>query len=250
MDRSNAIGHRILRFDAVQSTNKTAAELVALSQATHGTVILAREQTAGRGQRGRGWVSEAGLDLTLSVVLEPAALRAEQQFALSKLAALAVHDTVSRWVVGAVRVKWPNDVLVERRKVAGILIECDLVGDRVRRAVVGVGLNVNSAGLDETLAATSLATQCGGAQDLEEVLAALLGALRERWAQWEADPVGTDRDYADRLWAAGRWAPMLLDGDLRSLRPMEVDALGRLLVEHEDGRVAAYGLDRLRFAPR
>lgn len=250
MNGSSAIGHCIHRFDAVESTNKTAAELIRLSQAPHGTVILAHAQTEGRGQRGRRWISGKGLDLTMSVVLAPPSLRADAQFDLAKVAALAVHDTVAARSTGPVRVKWPNDVLVDRRKVAGILIECDLVGDLVRHAVVGVGLNVNSTGFEEDLAATSLHLEGGATHDLEEVLDALLSALRQRWQQWCDVPAEVAQAYAQRLWAMGRWSPMLLDGAPCELRPMDVDATGRLLVEHADGRVAAYGLDRLRFAPR
>jgi BirA family biotin operon repressor/biotin-[acetyl-CoA-carboxylase] ligase len=245
------IGGRLIELDAVESTNKTAAELIALSAASHGTVILARSQTAGRGQRGRVWQSGDGLDLTLSIVLQPAGLRAEEQFSIAKLAALAVRDTVAAFVHGAeVRVKWPNDVLVERRKVAGILIECDLVGDLVRSAVVGVGLNVNSSDFPEELAATSLLLAGGAPFDLGVVLEALLNSFRVRYAEWEAEPRALDAAYATALWARGRWAELLLDGSPVLLRPMDVDRHGRLLVEHDDGRVAGYGLDRLRFAAR
>jgi BirA family transcriptional regulator, biotin operon repressor / biotin---[acetyl-CoA-carboxylase] ligase len=244
------IGDHLIELDSVESTNKTAAELIGLSKAVHGTVILAREQTGGRGQRGRVWRTEPGLDLALSLVLLPSKLRAEDQFSLSKMAALAVYDTIRVLVSGEVRIKWPNDVLVERRKMAGILIECDLAGDRVRTAVVGIGLNVNSNAFDEDLAASSLQLETGLNMDLKAVRERLCTALQRRYAQWETGGNSLDADYSQALWAKGRWAEMLLDGTPESLRPMDVDRHGRLLVEHEGGKVAAYGLDRLRFAPR
>lgn len=245
-----AIGEHLIELASVESTNKTAAELIALSKAPHGTVILAHEQTAGRGQRGRTWQAAAALDLTLSIVLEPEELRAEDQFSLSKLAALALYDVVSVLLPGRVLVKWPNDILVDRRKVAGILIECDLVGERVRNAVLGIGLNVNSTDLPEELAATSLRLETGVEQDRLALLDALLDAFRKRYERWEVDRTGQDRDFTAALWSRGRWADLLLDGEAVSLRPMDVDRHGRLLVEDADGKVLAYGLDRLRFAPR
>lgn len=245
-----AIGDRLIELASVESTNKTAAELIALSKAPHGTVILAHEQTAGRGQRGRFWQNAADLDLAVSIILEPPHLRAEDQFSLSKLAALAVHDVVSALLPGRVRVKWPNDILVDRRKVAGILIECDLVGERVRNAIVGVGLNVNSTDLPEELAATSLRLETGEEHDRHALLKSFLEAFQSRYERWELDPTALDLDFSDTLWSRGRWAELLLDGEVISLRPMDVDRHGRLLVEHADGRVLAYGLDRLRFAPR
>jgi len=244
------IGDHLIELDTVESTNKTAAELIGLSKAVHGTVILAREQTAGRGQRGRVWHTEPGLDLAMSLVLAPSTLSAEDQFGLSKMAALAVYDTIRALVSGEVRIKWPNDVLVERRKLAGILIECDLAGDRVRTAVVGIGLNVNSSAFDEGLAASSLHLETGLVMDLKEVQVQLMAALQRRYAQWEAGSRELDEAYSHALWAKGRWAEMLLDGAAVGMRPMDVDRHGRLLVEHEGGKVAAYGLDRLRFAPR
>ncbi len=244
------IGDTIIALDSVLSTNKTAADMMGGDGLRHGTVVLAHEQTAGRGQRGRTWYSGRGKDLTFSVVLKPVDLRADAQFALAQVAALGVHDTVAAALVGEVRIKWPNDVLVERRKVAGILIENELEGERVAQSIMGIGLNVNQRELEAGLVATSLALESGRDHDRMAVLHELLGHLRRRYTQWETDPVSLSAEYAARLWARGRWADLLLDGEALSARPVDVDPYGRLLVEHADGRVAAYGLDRLRFAAR
>ncbi|MCB0784260.1 MAG: hypothetical protein KDC02_08595, partial [Flavobacteriales bacterium] len=109
------IGRELVELATVGSTNKHAADLLSLSKVQHGAVILAHEQTEGRGQRGRTWSSAAGKDLTFSIVLQPQVLKASGQFMLAKLAALAVHDVVAgqlKWGVGKrdeeVRIKWPN----------------------------------------------------------------------------------------------------------------------------------------------
>ncbi len=244
------IGEHVIELASVESSNKTAAELIRLSKAGHGTVILAQEQTAGRGQRGRQWQSVPGRDLTFSLVLEPSELRAEAQFGLGKLAALALLDTVSPFFPGRIKVKWPNDLLVDRSKIAGILIECDLIGDMVHHAIIGVGLNVNSTDFPVEFAATSLSLETGKEHSTSEMLERLLLAFRQRYMQWSQDPDKVDLDYTSSLWSRGRWADMLLDGAPLALRPIDVDQHGRLLVEHEGGKVAAYGLDRLRFAQR
>ncbi|MCB0769772.1 MAG: biotin--[acetyl-CoA-carboxylase] ligase [Flavobacteriales bacterium] len=243
------IGAPVLAFESLESTNKMAAELFGLSKVQHGAVIMANEQTAGRGQRDRVWVAQKGADLTVSVVLEPPGLRAEDQFVLSKLAALAVSDVVRTWIGGPVAVKWPNDVLVGRRKIAGILIENDVMGERVACSVVGIGINVNSSGFPEDLMATSMLLESGGRVDLTDVLTDLCGALDKRWQAWVAGDAQAE-DYASALWAKGRWVAMVLDGVPVTARPMEVDRHGRLIVELEGGAVNAYSLDQLRFAPR
>ncbi|MFN6116021.1 MAG: biotin--[acetyl-CoA-carboxylase] ligase [Flavobacteriales bacterium] len=248
--RISVLGGPFIELATVASTNKTAAELLGLSKLRHGSVILAHEQTEGRGQRGRTWTSVAGLDLTLSIVVAPPDLRADGQFVLSKLTALAVHDTVRDHIPGDVRIKWPNDVLVERRKVAGILIQNDLAGDRVAWSIIGIGINVNSSLFDESLAATSLSLEAGGHVDLHVVLQDLLTRFKDYWDEWCGGGRAWESAYSERLWSRGRWSDMLLDGEPVLARPMDVDPLGRLVVELEDGRVGAYGLDRLRFAAR
>jgi BirA family biotin operon repressor/biotin-[acetyl-CoA-carboxylase] ligase len=248
--RISALGGPFIELPSVESTNKTAAELLRLSKLRHGSVILAHEQTAGRGQRGRQWISAPGRDLALSIVVAPPALRADGQFVLAKLAALAVHDTVASLVPGEVRIKWPNDVLVDRRKVAGILIENELAGERVAWSIIGIGLNVNSTDLPEELAATSLALERGGELDRMAVLDTLLQRFKALWDAWTTGSLDWEAAYTDRLWSRGRWADLLLDGQPVQGRPVDVDGQGRLLVEMPGGGVGAFALDRLRFAPR
>lgn len=243
-------GEPLLEFEALESTNKTAAELLAAGEAPHGAVILAHAQLHGRGQRGRFWQSAPGLDLTFSIVARPRGLRADAQFALSKVAALAVHDAVRGRVPDEARIKWPNDILIGRRKVCGILIQNELAGELVASSIVGIGINVNSTELPEELMATSLAREAGAPLDRRALLAAVLERFGHWWSKWESAPEAGLESYSDRLWTRGRWADLLLDGAPIQARPLDVDGLGRLLIERADGRVEAHGLDRLRFAPR
>ena len=247
---SASFGKPLLEFPELASTNKTAAELLALSEAGHGAVILANAQIDGRGQRGRSWRSYPGLDLTFSIVCKPRALRADAQFALGKIAALAVHDTVRGHVAADVRIQWPNDVLVQGKKISGILIKNDIVGDLVMNSVVGIGLNVNNADLPTELVATSLAREAGREFDRKAILDQVIDRFGHWWAKWEGAPDAGLVSYSDRLWTRGRWTDMLLDDQPINARPLDVDELGRLIVEQANGRVAAFGLDRLRFAPR
>ncbi len=254
---TRVIGHVFIPLDSVDSTNKYAADLIAQGKAPHGTVIMAHEQTAGRGQRGRTWRSTKGLDLATSVVLRPTGLGADRQFILAQAAALAVHDVVSdvmRTVVdgrdGQVRIKWPNDVLVERRKVAGILIQNELSGSKVATSIVGIGINVNSSELDADLNATSLRMETGLEQDLASLLAHLCQRLEHWLGLMEAQRPELGLRYTALLWSRNRFTDMELDGAPFSARPMDVDPSGRLLVEDPSGQVQAFGLDRLRFAAR
>lgn len=247
---SGSIGAQLVELHSVASTNNYAAEHLALSELRHGAVILAHAQTEGRGQRERAWISAPGLDLTFSIVLVPEALDVADQFVLGRIAALAVHDTIRALQPADVKVKWPNDVLVGQRKIAGILIQNELSGHRVRNAVVGVGLNVNNAELPVDLNATSLRLVTGREHDRMDLLRSICRNFDQRWSSWESDRDPAMVDYVNALWARERWVPFMLDGTMIRARPLDVERDGRLIIEHEDGRVLPYGLERLRFGPR
>jgi BirA family biotin operon repressor/biotin-[acetyl-CoA-carboxylase] ligase len=255
--RTKVIGQEFITLGSVDSTNKHAAELLAQGKLSHGAVILADEQTAGRGQRGRIWRSGSGLDLTASVLLHFDHLKASEQFVLAKIVSLAVHDVVSAAMKMAVdrgseltRIKWPNDVLIDRRKVSGILIKNDVVGGLVMNSIVGIGINVNSGDLDAEFNATSLRMETGMEHDRLALLEHLCQRLEHHLGSWQNDTDSLGRAYTSLLWGRGRYTAFELDGQPFSARPMDVDEDGRLLVEDEEGKVRVFGYDRLRFAPR
>lgn len=136
----------IERLDSCASTN---AELAARPDAPHGFVVATREQTAGRGQRGNHWESQPGQNLTFSICLRPAGLAADRQFELSMLVSLAVTDVLGDLFLQmghpelSATIKWPNDIYVGHRKIAGILIENTISSGMIERSIVGIGLNVN-----------------------------------------------------------------------------------------------------------
>jgi len=154
--------------------------------AQDGHVVLADQQTRGRGAHGRQWLSPPGSDLYFSVVTRPAVEPAST--ALITLATgLGVRDAVASLLPGrSVLVKWPNDIWIERRKCAGVLVESRTVGMRIESVIVGVGLNVNRTQWPPELAgaATSLRTERGDDEpfDRAEVLATLLSHM-ERWVK-------------------------------------------------------------------
>ncbi|MBL7962321.1 MAG: biotin--[acetyl-CoA-carboxylase] ligase [Flavobacteriales bacterium] len=255
--RTHSIGQQIIELTSVPSTNKYAADQLALSKLPHGAVILAHEQTDGRGQRGRSWLATPGLDLAISVILLPQRLRATDQFALVRISALAVRETVAAVLAEAhaprrneVHVKWPNDVLIDRQKVAGILVKNEVVGGLITSVILGIGMNVNGTIPALDISATSLLRETGDVVDRQALLERLCLAVERRWDRWEAEAVDGKEEYRDHLWGRGRWMDMELDGAPVSGRPLDVDEDGRLLVEWPDGQVGAYGLERLRFAPR
>ncbi len=138
------LGKEVIYMPSCHSTNDIALQMLKKPDIREGAVIIAGHQTSGRGQRGNNWKSDPNSNLTLSIILKPNFLQASDQFYLNMVASLAVQRTIKGCVDGQdVKVKWPNDVLLREKKVAGILIENTLQKNSIQWAVLGIGLNVN-----------------------------------------------------------------------------------------------------------
>ena len=120
---SASIGSPFIELQSVDSTNNYARELIHAGMSQHGQAIFAHEQWAGKGQRGRHWVSEKGQNMALSILLQPKSLLINRQFELSAAIALAVHQALVQYVPEYLTIKWPNDLYWQDRKAGGILIE-------------------------------------------------------------------------------------------------------------------------------
>ena len=126
------------------STNKQLRLYLSAETLPEGSVLYTDFQTAGRGQVGNTWESEAGKNLTFSVVLFPTCLAANRQFLISQIAALSIKETLDAYT-SDITVKWPNDVYHKDRKICGMLVENDLCGTTLFCSIIGIGLNLNQA---------------------------------------------------------------------------------------------------------
>jgi BirA family biotin operon repressor/biotin-[acetyl-CoA-carboxylase] ligase len=186
--KTRRLGRHTEFHDAVDSTNRAVGDLARLG-ADEGAMVVADAQSAGRGRLGRRWESPAGENLYFSVLLTPDVEPARvPQLAL--VAAVAVHAALAECCPGlAAQIKWPNDILVGGRKVAGILCEASLEADRVHRVILGVGINVNGTRVPEGLSATATTLRIAGGRELSRpaLLAAALNHLEARYDDWLRD---------------------------------------------------------------
>ncbi|MBS1509759.1 MAG: biotin--[acetyl-CoA-carboxylase] ligase [Bacteroidetes bacterium] len=130
-------------LDTVDSTNNYAMGMIREGLATHAMAFAAKEQTAGKGQRGKTWQAQAGKNIALSVVIKTDWLKPDQQFLLSMLVALGANDFLKKYIPAETSIKWPNDLYWRDRKAGGILIETVFKGTIWNWAVAGIGINVN-----------------------------------------------------------------------------------------------------------
>jgi BirA family biotin operon repressor/biotin-[acetyl-CoA-carboxylase] ligase len=244
------IGGRIERHASIGSTNDRARELL-VQGGGDGAVVVADEQTAGRGRRGRSWESPAEGNLYVSVAVVPA-IDAVDAWRLGLATALAVADACDS--VAPVALKWPNDVVsaADGRKLGGLLIETMAESERLRGAVLGIGINVNwrrsemPADLRES--ATSLADLAGEHVDREALLLRLLDALAAELAAIEASQSPLER-YRARCSTLGATVSVETPDGRLAGRAVDLDPTGALVVEDGDGRrhvVSAGEVTRVR----
>jgi BirA family biotin operon repressor/biotin-[acetyl-CoA-carboxylase] ligase len=224
--------YRLVRYDTVGSTNDEAKRL-ARAGAEEGTVVWALKQNAGRGRRGRAWASPRG-NLYASMIVRPdcPVNRAAQ---LGFVAALAVGDTLGATFGGAAGLsyKWPNDVLLHGRKIAGILLESELGEGAVPAfVVVGVGINLASSPEDAEFPATSIAEQGLGHVSPAEALAGFTHHFQAWVERWRADDFAPVRTaWRANAVSLGEAIRVQLDAATLHGRFIDIDQEGALLLE-------------------
>lgn len=137
------IGQYIINLESTASTNNYAIEQIKLNKIKEGSIIWADEQTAGKGQLTNKWSSSPKKNATFSIVLYPNFIDLSSIFTLSQFVSLALRDFLVSVGIKEVSIKWPNDIYVGNKKIAGILIENSLKGKNIKTAIIGIGLNVN-----------------------------------------------------------------------------------------------------------
>lgn len=167
------IGKKIISLPECESTNSLMVSMSQSDVLEEGTVIITENQTKGRGQAGNQWMAEPSANLTFSVLLRPVFLEPAQQFYLNMAIGLAICHATSDLVHHKVWLKWPNDVMVNGKKVCGILIENQIQGQVLSQCVAGIGLNVNQASF-EWPQATSMKLLLGMDLDKAKILEIIL----------------------------------------------------------------------------
>lgn len=190
------IEYTILTYPSLESTNTTAMEL----SPKHGTVILAHRQTNGRGQRGNKWNSQdQNQSLTFSLAIEPSHIAVDHQFQVSMIAAISACQAVRDFItLGDCKIKWPNDIWIDNQKVAGILIEHQLMcADSITRSIIGVGINVNQDEFDPSLPNPVSMKMKGSDVSTEQVLDAFLVHFSDNY-QLSVEEL--KEQFTDLLW--------------------------------------------------
>ena len=227
-------GRQIVYLPSVDSTNRRARQLAA-EGAPHGTLVIADEQTAGRGRRGRGWISPAGEGVFMSLILRPQSHPSEVA-RLSMQTALAVALSIAQTTGLDARIKWPNDIVCGGRKVCGMLLEMNADEQAVHDVVAGIGINVHQTQFAPEIAQTASSLDLLSGQRV--CRAALVRAFLEAFERTEALAAqGALMDaYRARSATLGQRVQVIAPAGSFTGTALEVTDSGSLIVEDEEGQ--------------
>ncbi len=240
------MGKNLVYVPECHSTNTLASELCQLTSAIEGTIVITDNQIRGRGQRGNSWLSDPHKNLTFSLIVRPTFLRPIDQFNLTIAISLALRDFLTHRINGDINIKWPNDILVNGKKVCGILIENMLSGDAIYYSVVGIGLNVNQ---DSFLLETATSMNAIARHDfnLSDEWSLLCEFLEKRYLQLRAGKADElKNDYLSCLYGKGELR-RFIDATGETQGVIEgIDQQGKLLIGTQAG-IKSYDLKEIRF---
>lgn len=194
-------GKEIYHLNCVDSTNNFAANLISDHICQSGAVIMADVQTAGKGQMGNTWESAEACNLLCSLVWKPDNLSVDDQFKLSWMTSLVLCKLLMRFGINA-KIKWPNDIYVGKQKIAGMLIENQIEGNRISWVIAGIGLNVNQQAF-ESKSAVSMLHFLGVNIQLKTVLSELMDLMNGFLQNWENLHENWKKEVEDNLYQLG-----------------------------------------------
>jgi len=242
------VGQNIVALQQVDSTNNYLKNKLAKSAPVpEGTVIMAEEQFAGRGQHENNWVTEPGRNLTFSVLLCPVFLDPRQQFKLNIAVSLAIRDALEPILGDKLKIKWPNDIYFGDAKLGGILIENIVRGSLWKYSVAGIGINVNQTSFPANLkAVTSLKDVLTTDYDKYELLNNICRQLSLRYEELKNGAVQHMAEYQASLFRFNEDHLFEIEGIVRSGRIVDVVDDGRIRIETE-GQAHLYAFREISF---
>ena len=243
----------IIKLNAIDSTNSYLKKLAKETPLESYTAVVAKHQTKGRGQLGTAWLSEDDKNLTFSLIIHFEAFNIEQQFYLSMAVSLGVLDVVKKYVKIPLMVKWPNDILAGKDKVAGILIENLLRGNLIKYSVVGIGLNVNQTEFPNNLGSvSSLKRITGNNYQLDDLMKAIIKSI-EHYVDYIEN---SDFKKLKELYIVSLYnykKPVMFEekeGVTFLGKIVDISEEGKLVVELENETTRNFNLKEIKFASR
>lgn len=233
------IGRNHIHLSETASTNNYAAEMLRQVGTPEGTVVTTDYQSSGRGQRSNTWKSSPRENLLCTFILKPNWLPLKDQFQLNKAIALAVYDTAEAFCPGSfIRIKWPNDILLENKKLSGILIENAIHAGQIGSTLAGIGFNVNQENFGEgTGKPVSLKVELGVNVSIKHVLDVLSSFLEAWYLKLKAGKFEMiESVFNDALWKKDEWQLWQVKDEVLEGKIVACDHDGRIVLVDKSNR--------------
>lgn len=232
-----------IKLDAIDSTNDYLRKLILEKKPTTPTVVMSQFQKKGKGQRGQVWTSQAGKNLMFSLYMPNFTLPTKEVFSINKIVSVCLLHWLSSFKIPNICVKWPNDILSGDSKLAGILIESNVLQSTANSIIIGVGLNVNQVEFQNLPNATSMQLLTGKSYDID----ALLFSLTTRLIEFFTPPLrDCNDDYHKYLYGLGQSRLFLKDNKTFEGIIQSVNSEGKLVLETTAG-MQVFDVKELQF---
>lgn len=245
----NVIGSKLIELDETDSTNSYAARLIYDQSPLEGTVIVAGFQSAGKGQRGAGWESEKNQNLLISCIIYPAFLGVTEHFLLNQVFSLGVLEFMQKKTSAPISIKWPNDILIGDRKIAGLLIENSIRNNKFTSSVAGIGININQTNFGTySPVATSLHLIENKKFIVKECLIQLIAQVDKWYAILKSgNHKKITESYEKVLYKAGTPANFESNGENFTAIIKGVNASGQLVLTKSTGSEIVFNNKEIKF---
>jgi len=235
-------------YDVVDSTNDIAKELIRCKSNINGTVVQANYQLKGRGRQNNIWESKAGENLLFTIIISPKLIHPSKQFVINELVSVTLRDFIQTKIPKTtVKIKWPNDIYVDNKKIAGILIEHGVLGNSMSHSIIGIGININQTMFHSTLPSPiSLKIETGLCYNIRQLCidysTFFLSIFESFTPEKETSLAET---YTQHLFRLHEKHCYLIDGQKTKATIIGIDDCGCLLMEMADGKVKALELNSI-----
>ena len=176
---------KMIKLDAIDSTNSYLKRLLLTENINDFTVVVSKHQTNGRGRNGNLWVNKPSLNLAFSVYKRFINFSVNEKFMLNVVSSVSVYEVLKKYKLNNLTIKWPNDIMTENKKIAGILIENSVRGNKINHSVIGIGININQSQFLDLPNATSVFLESGNKHSVDKIAVELKDAVEKNFTNFE-----------------------------------------------------------------
>ena len=238
--------YNIIKLDAISSTNDYLKKKYKSNNCKDGDVIWAKEQTRGKGQREKRWISQKGKSLTISIYKEFDKFKVSNSFILNALISTSIVKTLEKIGLKKVRIKWPNDIMSGNKKLGGILIENFIKSELISSSIIGIGLNINEDKFKDLPNATSLFMEINQKVKLKKILNVLTQELFSSFNLLKDNQNSIVKSYSSYLWKLNTLNNFKQKNTQFKAKVKGVNLSGNLILEMSDGSISDFNSNEIK----